>query len=317
MIDPAKLYERYSLLKNIHKSALEFGISGETGRQILIRAGLRLFNSDWTEEEKEILTDFYRTTLPEQFDAQILADKLKRTKAAVYLMASELGVSNTREEKRPWREDARRKISEHGKRRFNQYPELRKATSERARHWHANNDHPRGFSGHKHSPESLAKISAKSSAWHQSQTKAARRSLAIARQKKAIKNGNPLAPRIGRGSWKSAWVEIGGKRFFSRSGWEAAYARFLQWQKEQCLITDWEYEPTTFWFPVKRGTTNYTPDFRVFFADGRQEYHEVKGWMDPRSRTKFKRMRIYHPRVIVRLIDAGWFKANKSFLQKT
>ncbi len=126
--------------------------------------------------------------------------------------------------------------------------------------------------------------------------------------------GSP-APFGGRGSWSAGWVEIGGKRFFSRSSWEVKYANHLELLKKGGAVSEWLYEPMTFWFDkIKRGVTNYTPDFKVIKPDGTHEWHEVKGWMDKRSITKLKRMRIYHPKETVIVRDGAWFKANKNIL---
>lgn len=38
-------------------------------------------------------------------------------------------------------------------------------------------------------------------------------------------------------------------------------------------------------------------------------YHEVKGWMDDRSKTKIKRMRIYYPDVKLIVIDARGYRS--------
>lgn len=96
-----------------------------------------------------------------------------------------------------------------------------------------------------------------------------------------------------------------------RSSWEANYARFLNWlKKNDPWIYDWEYEPTTFWFHnIKRGCRSWLPDFKVTLRDGSIEYHEVKGWMYPRSKTALRRMRIYYPDVSVVLIDQNRYKA--------
>ena len=116
------------------------------------------------------------------------------------------------------------------------------------------------------------------------------------------------------------WREIGGKRCYFKSRWEANYAQYLQWLKDQGKILDWDYEPDKFWFEkIKSGVTNYTPDFRVKhikpvkYPDGRKsdiEYIEVKGFMDKKSATKLKRMRIYHEAILVRLVDKTWFGQN-------
>lgn len=126
------------------------------------------------------------------------------------------------------------------------------------------------------------------------------------------------------------WREIGGKRNYFKSRWEANYAYYLQWLKDRGDILDWEYEPDTFWFEkknkkgeviggIKRGTNNYKPDFKVThkkevsYPDGRKsniEYIEVKGYMDAQSATKLNRMRIYHKEILIRLVDSKWFSQN-------
>ena len=114
--------------------------------------------------------------------------------------------------------------------------------------------------------------------------------------------------------FRSGWREIGGKRNYYRSQWEANYARYLEWLKQRGEILDWEHEPETFWFEgIKRGVCSYLPDFRVTEKkrDGSIsiEYHEVKGWMDGRSATKIRRMAKYHPDVKLIVIDAGQYRA--------
>lgn len=54
---------------------------------------------------------------------------------------------------------------------------------------------------------------------------------------------------------------------------------------------------------------SYLPDFRVITLDGKEEYHEVKGWMDDRSKTKIKRMSIYYPEVKLIVIDKKIYKS--------
>ena len=94
----------------------------------------------------------------------------------------------------------------------------------------------------------------------------------------------------------------GGKRedlggLFVRSGWEANYARYLNWMKERGEIKDWKYEIERFEFPIKRGTRSYTPDFKVWEKDGSVVYHEVKGWITQKGRTRLKRMSKYYPEI--------------------
>jgi hypothetical protein len=113
-----------------------------------------------------------------------------------------------------------------------------------------------------------------------------------------------------KASWKAQWATVGGQRLFARSSWEVNYARFLEFRKQQQEITSWKHEPKTFWFEkVLRGCVSYKPDFEVHLPNGKIEYHEVKGWMDVRSKTVLNRMRIYHPEVTIVLVDAKRYKA--------
>lgn len=92
-------------------------------------------------------------------------------------------------------------------------------------------------------------------------------------------------------------------QIYVRSSWEANYGRYLNWLKEKGKIRSWEYESETFEFPVKRGSIDYKPDFKVTYPDGRIEFHEVKGYLTQTGRTKLKRMAKYYPDVKIVLID--------------
>lgn len=111
----------------------------------------------------------------------------------------------------------------------------------------------------------------------------------------------------------------GGKRrdlgdVYFRSRYEANYARYLNFLiSKGNEIEKWEYESDTFRFEkIKRGTLSYTPDFKVFFKDGRIEYHEVKGWDYPKGLTARKRMKKYHPNIKLLLVGEEFFKEIKS-----
>lgn len=93
----------------------------------------------------------------------------------------------------------------------------------------------------------------------------------------------------------------GGKRAdlddrYFRSRWEANYARYLNFLVAKGSIAAWAYEPKTFVFEgVTRGALTYTPDFLVTDMDGSTAWHEVKGWMDAKSKGKLKRMAKFFP----------------------
>lgn len=103
--------------------------------------------------------------------------------------------------------------------------------------------------------------------------------------------------------------DINGKKLFFRSLWEANYALYLDFLIKQNKIKDWKYEVDTFWFEqIRRGTRSYKPDFKIVNNDESIEYHEVKGWMDPKSITKLKRMKKYHPNIKLVVIDGDYYK---------
>jgi len=107
--------------------------------------------------------------------------------------------------------------------------------------------------------------------------------------------------------------DINGKDYFFRSAWEANYALYLDFLIKQKEIKKWEYEKDTFWFEkIRRGVRSYKPDFKVFNNNGSIEYHEVKGWMDSKSKTKLKRMDKYYPEVKLILIDAPVYRDIKN-----
>lgn len=110
------------------------------------------------------------------------------------------------------------------------------------------------------------------------------------------------------------WYSINGNKFYFRSSWEINYARYLEWLLSKKEIEDWGYEIDTFWFEkIKRGVRSYLPDFKVFHNDGKIEYHEVKGYMDDKSKTKIKRMAKYYPKVKLIIIDKDSYKDIKQY----
>ena len=56
---------------------------------------------------------------------------------------------------------------------------------------------------------------------------------------------------------------------------------------------------------------SYTPDFKIYNWTGTIEYHEVKGYMDNKSKTKVKRMAKYYPSVFLKVVDQNNYKPIK------
>ena len=119
----------------------------------------------------------------------------------------------------------------------------------------------------------------------------------------------PAAPPKSRtGRTKQGWrPDIG---IFTRSSWEANFARYLNWLVSSHGIKEWSYEPETFWFEaIKRGVRSYKPDFKIVPITGDPYFIELKGYMDPKSKTKLKRMAKYHPNVRVQLVGEVEYRA--------
>lgn len=112
---------------------------------------------------------------------------------------------------------------------------------------------------------------------------------------------------------KQGWRQIGQKRAYFRSEWEARYARYLETLKSTGAILEWLHEPQTFWFEkIKRGTRSYLPDFKVIQPDGSHYWVEVKGYFDAKSLTKIKRFHKYYPEEKLIVVSKEWFDGKNS-----
>ena len=185
-----------------------------------------------------------------------------------------------------------------------------KAVSRGMKKWMSENEHPRGATGMKHTQETRKAIGKKSKERWDSMTDGERAEQVGRGLKTREMNGTLYNPRH-KTTWKSGWREIGGRRIFARSAWEANIARYYQFLKDRGEIHEWEHEPETFWFDkIKRGCRSYLPDFRITEKPDSEPYYvEVKGWMDARSKTKLKRFAKYYPQHRLELIEAKRYKA--------
>lgn len=282
-----KLWELYQEHKSVWRVADIVGLCGQSVHERLQKAGYKLKGAKWTLEETQKLIDYYTKTNPDDFDIHELATLLKRPYYGIAMKASRLGVG---------RIDRKKNTT------------TRKKMAVRSKKWHEENDHPRGALGIKHNKETRRKLSEASIRAHKNRPPE-RETFRIEKQLKTkAKRGNLIPPRH-KASWKQSWQTIGGKRNYYRSSWEVNYAHYLEWLKINKEIIEWEHEPTTFWFEgIKRGVRSYTPDFLVTENNNKEIYHEIKGWMDARSKTKIKRMAKYHPDISLLVIDAKAYK---------
>ena len=201
--------------------------------------------------------------------------------------------ASKRGKKRPAQAEVMKKLHQEGK--------LRQTAEQRAPalaklHAQTRRNHPRGMLGKHHSPETRARLS--------EQRRGKKKNLtAYGRQALSDRASRMMQARLAaKGHVYSrstqGWFRIEGEDYYFRSSWEVIYARYLQWLRARGDIYHWAYEVDTFWFEaIRRGVRSYTPDFKVTEKTGAIVYHEVKGWLDPKSKTKIARMARYHPDV--------------------
>lgn len=262
----------------------------------------------WTSEEIKELIDLYTEAGRDGFlGLNDIAKKMNRDAGNLSRKAAQLGLPTS----------YNRQCVKDKKVRENKYPteEARnKAASNRMKIKWKTQPHPKGMKGKKHSEELKEKMRERAKKWNASLTQEEKAKWALKSAKTRERNGTLYQDR--KASWKSGWRNIGGIDKYYRSIWEANYARYLQWLKERGEIKDWKHEPKTFWFEdIKRGTRSYLPDFLVTENNGSESYHEVKGWMDDRSKTKIKRMAKYYPEIKLIVIQAKEYKAIKDIMK--
>lgn len=177
--------------------------------------------------------------------------------------------------------------------------------------WIDKNGHPKGFKGYRHTDKAKSLISKSSKKMWENKSDIDRVSATL----RGIEFARRYSVLPKKRSWKQAWHEIGGKRHFFRSSWEVNFAKYLEFMKQHKKIIDWQFEPEVFWFfGIKRGVRSYLPDFKVFNNDGTHAFYEVKGWMDPKSKTKIKRFKKYHPKENLIVVDSkAYASLKKSF----
>jgi hypothetical protein len=288
--------DSYCKTKSIWKTGKEVGLCGQSVYERLVR--LKAIKSRrFTTEEIQKIKDFYGE--PGNNDPKDLisfSKELGRKKTNICAKANQLGLTCMR-----------RKES----------IENRAKISARHKKWHQENEHPRGMLGKHHSPEYCKEISKRVIRWHKEVSPERKRAKYVKTIKTKVEKygsaGNKLEDV--KVSWKQSWREIGGKRIYCRSRWEANYARYLEYLKLSGSIKEWEHEPKTFWFEgLKRGCVSYLPDFRITQNDGSHEWHEVKGWYDKRSKTKIRRFRKYYSKEKLVVIDIKWYRVNQKIL---
>lgn len=291
-VSDSVISESYSRLRSVWLVAKEVGLCGQSVNERLVKMGLQNKKNLFSDKDLSYLKNNY---IPYLLKGKLseLAMELKRDKPFICRKAKDLGLTDISRSK---------KLLEN-------YVPLKPDWTTRP--------HPRGMKGKKHSNKTLDRLSFTSKASQLLINQNPEKRFAITKKILETKHKSGVfANARPHATWKCGWREIGGKRKYFRSRWEANYARYLEFLKVNKEIIEWEHEPEVFWFDgIKRGCVSYLPDFRVTELNNKLTYHEVKGWMDERSKTKIKRMAIYHPEIKLIIIGAAWFRSNGRKLQ--
>src|SRR3990167_4727338 len=280
----------------------------------------------WRKDEINCLKTFY--TLKGK---KLCMEKLKRPDGSIRQRASELGLKQNQSSDffKDWQKRAGE--SKIGKKRPAQgivisnlwkTGKLKPHAGDHTPKW-KNKPHPRGMLGKKHTEETLKIMAEKSKEmWKNPKCKLNSKEYRQLLSDRASRSPQAFGGILLRGGGYSRGrigkYDIGNKKnMFFRSSWEANYALYLDFLIKNKEIKSWEFEKDTFWFEkIKRGVRSYKPDFKVITNKDLIEYHEVKGWMDAKSKTKLKRMTKYYPKIKMVLIDEDCYKDIKKKLGK-
>ena len=287
-----ELVEAYKIKSNVWKVGEQFGLSGQKVHTELSKIGVNNKMNYFTEEEKQILREKY---VPYKMEYKLndLAAELGRTTAFINRQAKYLNLTSAIP--------------------ILEVPEwFRTNTSINVKKWIAENGHPKGMLGKKHSAAfSITASEEVKSRWADPNSAFNTEEF---RQKQSDNMSRWQNTRTDvwnnhtRGA--SGWFDKDGKLVYMRSSWELNYAHYLNFLVDKKEFISWEYEVDTFWFEkIKRGVRSYKPDFKIHLNNGEIEYHEVKGWMDDKSVTKLKRMALYYPDVKIRVIGKKEYDA--------
>ena len=290
----SQIIEAYSKHGNIWKAAKDLGMCGQSVHERLVKLGIKCEGrgKNISSLEYSIIKKYYESTPDEKFDRKELLKKLpeKRTLSTLEYVAGNIGLGN--------------KNRSHNLKTNKRISEIKKNTPR---------DPSFTFKGRKHREQSKGKISKTLKAhWEDPKSvfndKEWRRKL----KERARVNGRNAMFTNPYSRCKQGYYEITNKgKMFFRSKWEANYALYLEFLVKNKEIKSWGYEKKCFEFPVKRGITCYTPDFEIINKNDTIEYHEVKGWMDAKSKTKIKRMKKYYPAETLIVIGEKEYKQLK------
>lgn len=297
-VNNEELIAAYKQTGSVWKAAEIVGMCGQSVYERLSKLGIINRMNLWTLDDDKVLLENYKKYKDEN-NLDLLAAQLGRTKQFICRKARTLGLTDRKDHHMA--QKARDKLSISTKRYISE------------------KGHPKGFLGHKHSAETLNKLSeASKRAWGNpdsvlnSDAERQRRSDLLHERKM---NNDIYVRSI----WGDHKCKIGEKEYTFKSSWEVSIAKSLQELSDKGLIKSWGYEIKHFDFPDMRlKTRSYCPDFGVLLHNGKYLYIEVKGWKMKRSMNRISMFLERYPHEKFYLIDNDEYKNitnNNSYLR--
>jgi len=278
------LLELYNELNSVWKVAERVGLCGQSVHERIVKLKDISKPPEYTDEQIQLIIKTYQKGF-KRGDGILdsLALSLGKSKQNISRKAKRLGLTN-----------ASRIVDEN----------LIQSNAEKHVQWYKTNPHPKGMLGKTHSLEYRKKCGIRASEWYKTASPKAKAD----RIKKILTSKKRKKSKKTRGSWKSGWHTINGKRCFFRSTWELSYALYLESLVEQKRILKWEYEPKVFVFPDNESPLTYKPDFKITLNNKNHVWREVKGWFDDISQKKDYKFRKYFPNEPIKLITTDYAK---------
>ena len=275
-----KLVKIYSQGKTVQEISEVLNRSSGSIRGMKTKLGLNwLAPKPITENEKQIIIDYYNDHTGEYLNLEALSRKINRPIISIQRVAREAGLTDgNRKATDEFIEKVKNGVDlYHKSERFQN--EVRQKLSLATQNYQKENGHPRGMLGKHHNKETKKKMSETHQQLFANMSYEEKHNIAM----KAVQT---RAKSRGYGTTENAYSRCrGGKREdlnqYFRSSWEANIARVLN-----CLNIQWKYEYRRFFFDENiKGIASYQPDFYLSDYD---LWLEIKGWMDEKSKLRLE-----------------------------
>lgn len=284
------IVESYSRLHNVWKVGEEIGMSGQQIHIRLTMIGKITPVNIMTEPEIQRIREVYESGIMHG-DGKLkeLSNELNRTIPFISRFAGRMGLTTYSRDRTE---------------------EACKAIGKRTKTWIKKNGHPRGMLGRTHTLKVRENVGrAAVWKWMSLTQKDHNRRVMQASLKKRENGVGKHNEGDSKKTWKGQWAQVGPHYHYFRSSWEIRYAQYLQEKWNNGEIKYWEPEESTFWFEdTSSSVHSYTPDFTIQENDYSETYHEVKGWMDDRSKKCLELMNKEYPQIKLIVIDSKQFK---------